>query len=165
MLSVIDTNVLCVINKASPQASKKCLENAIKFIEDVKVKGIIVLDDQRLILKEYESKIDSHKQGLGCAFLKWIYTYFKNNNFCKIVEITPININNGEFIEFPSDERLNNFDKSDKKFIAVAYAYPAEKKPCIVNAADTDWCEVKDVLAEHGINVYFLDQSICNKRN
>jgi hypothetical protein len=63
-------------------------------------------------------------------------------------------ISEGEFAEFPDSESLKNFDKSDRKFVAVALTHHA--KPAIANAVDSDWHNHQQALAEHGVKLDFL---------
>lgn len=56
--------------------------------------------------------------------------------------------------EFPDHDKLENFDKSDRKFVAAANAH--KDKPPILQATDNKWWGWKDSLAEVGITVHFL---------
>jgi hypothetical protein len=56
--------------------------------------------------------------------------------------------------EFPSHDGLNDFDRSDRKFVAVTNAHP--DKPPILQATDSKWWGWKDALAEVGITAHFL---------
>ena len=67
-----------------------------------------------------------------------------------------------EFVEFPEDQRLADFDRDDRKFVAVALASGAS--PPIVNATDTDWWEHRDALSEHSVNVRFLCTDLMTRR-
>ncbi|MBC6473672.1 MAG: hypothetical protein GDA48_13345 [Hormoscilla sp. GM102CHS1] len=68
------------------------------------------------------------------------------------MRITEISENN--FQEFPQDPALADFDLSDRKFVALALAYP--EKPPILNAVDSDWRNFHDRLSTHGVRVEFL---------
>jgi hypothetical protein len=50
--------------------------------------------------------------------------------------------------------RLGGFDRSDRKFVAVARA--SAHGPMIVNAVDTDWWIYRVALQRHGVRVEFL---------
>jgi hypothetical protein len=116
--------------------------------------GKIVLDEGYLIISEYERKLRSDGQGrTGDAFLKWVYNYQWNPRRCDRVRITPTEDSNN-FAEFPDDADLKDFDRSDRKFIAVANAHPG--KPSILQASDSKWWGWKDALLECGIKVEFL---------
>ncbi|MGM8715131.1 hypothetical protein [Enterobacter hormaechei] len=60
-------------------------------------------------------------------------------------------------MEFPEHQGLENFDISDRKFVAVSNAHP--KKPCIYQAVDSKWWGWKNALAEVGIEVHFMDEN------
>jgi hypothetical protein len=56
--------------------------------------------------------------------------------------------------EFPSHAGLDDFDHSDKKFIAVSNAHP--EKPPILQATDSKWWGWRKALKEVGITVLFI---------
>ena len=58
------------------------------------------------------------------------------------------------FEEFPDSARLSSFDRSDRKFVAVALA--SGSSPKVLNAADTDWWDHRQALEENGVDVVFL---------
>lgn len=53
---------------------------------------------------------------------------------------------------------LENFDLTDRKFVAVALASGVD--PPINNASDTDWWEFRDALARHRVTINFLCQEL-----
>ena len=64
-------------------------------------------------------------------------------------------------IESPADLKtfrsvagLDDFDPSDRKFVAVANAHP--EKPPILEALDSKWWGWRDALSAAGITVLFL---------
>ena len=65
-----------------------------------------------------------------------------------------INKNGESYDEFPVHDGLSDFDKSDRKFVAVANAHP--EKPQILQATDSKWWGWKNVLKEVEITVHFL---------
>jgi len=154
MHRVIDTNVLIVANnRESPQASYECIISCIKWLQSFEKSGILVIDNNWLIIKEYQNKVNSSGQpGVGDAFLKWILLNRSNPHRCEKVQITQIA--EYEFKEFPKSESLQKFDPSDRKFVAVALTHP--QRPAIANAVDSDWYIHKDPLSEHGIEIEFL---------
>jgi hypothetical protein len=87
----------------------------------------------------------------GDAFLKWVWDHQATSR-CEQVTITQIS--EGEFAEFSDSESLKDFDKSDRKFVAVALTHHA--KPAIANAVDSDWYNHKQALTEHGVKLNFL---------
>ena len=60
----------------------------------------------------------------------------------------------GEYVDFPSDPLLKNFDPSDRLFIALARASP--KSASIVNAVDSDYSHHAQPLKSAGVNVIEL---------
>ncbi|MEB3338149.1 MAG: hypothetical protein VKJ46_11845 [Leptolyngbyaceae bacterium] len=113
----------------------------------------LVLDNLWLIIGEYKKKVSpSGQPGVGDAFLKWVLTNRSNPQRCEQVSITQISEN--EFAEFPKSEALEKFDRSDRKFVAVALAHPHH--PPITNAVDSDWRDFQDALAEYGVQIEFL---------
>ena len=154
MHRVIDTNVLIVANnRESPQASYECIISCIKWLQSFEKSGILVIDNNWLMIKEYQNKVNSSGQpGVGDAFLKWILLNRSNPHRCEKVQITQIA--EYEFKEFPKSESLQKFDPSDRKFVAVALTHP--QRPAIANAVDFGWNIHKDPLSEHGIEIEFL---------
>ena len=77
---------------------------------------------------------------------------------CEQVEITPIGGSDWDFEEFPLDSELGTFDRSDRKFVAVALA--SKNAPQILNAVDSDWWIHRNRLRQHGLVVQFLCQEL-----
>jgi len=163
MHRVIDTNVLVVANnRESPQASPQCVTSCSNWLQSHERSGITVIDDKYLILREYiryyekiyANKVNYKKvsQYSGDDFIKWILLNQGNPQRCQQVSITQISEH--EFEEFPKSASLQNFDPSDRKFVAVALTHP--QRPAIAIAVDSDWYIHKDPLSEHGIEIEFL---------
>jgi len=152
---VVDTNVAIVANEKSEQASTDCKLSCINKIKEFNNnQHILVLDNLWLIISEYKNKLSQiGEPGIGDAFLKWVLTNQANPNRCQTVKITKTGIDS--FEEFPQDrEDLEEFDRSDRKFVAVALAHP--HKPTILNAVDSDWKNFELSLKKIGINLEFL---------
>jgi hypothetical protein len=150
---IVDTNVPRVANRKSNQASPACVLNCANKLREIQEQHIIVLDDKWLIIKEYRHQLsDTGQPGLGDAFFKWVLTNQANPQRCQQVKITPTTENS--FEEFPEDESLADFDKSDRKFVAVALTHP--EKPPILNAVDSDWKNFEIALNNIGITIIFL---------
>jgi hypothetical protein len=159
MRLVVDTNVLVVANgvSASPQARPKCVMACASKVREIQLYHVLILDDGWYILREYMRKLASSGQpGVGDAFLKWVLTNRANPQRCEIVHITPRNgvTDPATFIEFPDDDALTGFDRSDRKFVAASISHPA--RPPILNAVDTDWWNYRPALERHGVRVEFL---------
>ncbi|OYQ62099.1 hypothetical protein B9G53_23945 [Pseudanabaena sp. SR411] len=159
MHHIVDTNVLLVASKKAPQASLTCVLTCIKYLQNLKESGTLVLDSNRLIIREYENKNSSTGQpGVGDAFLKWVHTHQATNR-CEQVPITQIAEN--DFAEFPKSPSLQKFDPSDRKFVAVALTHPA--KPAIANAVDSDWRNYEEALDNQGVSLNFLCPELAPK--
>jgi len=149
---VVDTNVPLVANGAS-NLSTECVSNCTRVLEEIMVdKSCIALDDKWLLIREYSNKLRSQGQpGVGDRFLRWVLTNYRNAHRCEVASITP---QCNSFAEFPDHPSLDRFDKSDRKFVAVAVSHP--KHPPILQAADSKWWRLKEALQLQQIDVVFL---------
>lgn len=157
MKRIIDTNVPLVANGESAM-SLKCALKCIVFLEELMKRGTIVLDGGFQILNEYMNKLPTGGDDkVGDLFLQWVQTNLRNTGKVETVDITESSHRDTWFVEIPIDMGLEDFDPSDLKFIAVSFKHP--EKPIIVNAADTDWLSIKEILHTCGITVV----NICEK--
>jgi hypothetical protein len=132
---IVDTNVPVVANRKTAQASPTCVASCIRTIQEVRSHRILVIDDAWRILREYIANLRSTGQpGVGDAFLKWVLTNRDNPLHCTQIPLTPAPApaEDTDFAEFPDDERLAAFDRSDRKFAALAREHAAH--PPIYNA-------------------------------
>lgn len=149
MDAIIDTNVPLVANGAADHVSPECRKAVIEFLVAFTADGVIVIDTNWHILREYLNKLNSSGQpGIGDGFLKWVLTNQHNPQRCRQIPITK---QDQSFLEFPDDPALARFDLADRKFVAVAIADPLH--PPIYNATDSDWDEYEHstTLANYGI--------------
>jgi hypothetical protein len=152
---VIDTNVLIVANGKSKHAGTDCCLNCTKALERAQKKQIIIIDSGMRVIKEYQRYSSRAGQpGIGDAFFKWLFYNMGNSLRCKQVDITPRKDDADDFEEFPTDQDLRRFDRSDRKFVAVAVA--SNLNPTILNATDTDWWEFREILERHQVYIVFL---------
>lgn len=151
---VIDTNVAIVANGGEYlDTDPSCVEATIVFFEKIYEGQKVAIDDAFLILDEYMSHLNpSGQPGSGDKFMKWVYDNQGNPEYCTRVAITAHE--RREFIEFPEDIELQKFDRSDRKFVAVAVKAPYDTK--IANATDSDWWIFKDKLRKNGIEIDFV---------
>jgi hypothetical protein len=158
---VVDTNVPIAANGTGSHADPDCVLACIQALEKIKESGIIVIDDAQLILDEYMRNLSLAGQpGPGDAFMKWVWSVQADAAHCEIVQITPRGQDASTFEEFPEDEALANFDKSDRKFVVVALA--SHQSPVILNALDSDWADNYQSLCRHNLKVEFLcPQHVC----
>ncbi len=150
---VVDTNVPITANFKAGQADSECEAACIRALRQVQTERRTLLDDKWLIIEEYRKHLShSGQPGLGDAFFKWLWENQANPRHCRYVSIT--RHADREFADFPDDLRLEPFDRSDRKFVAVALA--SGTGPELLNATDTDWWHDRQALVENGINVVFL---------
>jgi hypothetical protein len=162
-LCVVDTNVPRVANlEATPDPTSDVLDTCIlacvKAIKHVKNERALVIDAGDEIFTEYRNNLSLKGQpGVGDIFMKWVH-----DSRWKLPDSNRVTITkDGEtFAEFPQNPALNNFDPSDRKFVAVANAHPC--KPPILEAVDSDFFAYKDALAQSGITVQFVSDE-CEK--
>ena len=159
---VIDTNVLLVADGKAPHMSVDCQKKCLTRLECTKAKERIVLDDARLILREYHNKLSPNSsQTYGSAFLKWLLQVEGNAEHVSKVTITPRDSAKTLFLEFPPDLELEAaFDPADRKFVAAACAHP--EKPPILEAADSKWLGWETQLKNNGIEVEFVCRAELN---
>ena len=71
---VVDVNVAKVANQESPQADIECVAACVAQLAAITSGGLIVLDDEMLILNEYRRNLRPAGQpGVGDAFMKWLW--------------------------------------------------------------------------------------------
>jgi hypothetical protein len=151
---VVDTNVPLVANGKHPDASLSCRKACIDALAACRQQRVAI-DDRYLIITEYRKNLAATGQpGLGDAFFKWLWDNHCNEDHCMQVTITPLDGTASDFAEFPRDPALDAFDRSDRKFVAVALA--SGVNPPILNATDSDWWDAEAALASHGVVVSFL---------
>ena len=158
---VVDTNVPIVANGRTPQAGPSCVLACIDALDDLRLHQKIVLDNLGRILDEYRNNLSAKGQpGVGHVFFKWVWQNQGNTAHCEMVEIHPRS-NGEDYEEFPDDPELARFDRSDRKFVAVALA--SGSQPPILNAVDSDWWVYQEPLRKHGVKIEFLCPSQFEK--
>ena len=151
---VVDTNVPIVANGQS-HADPACVIACIDALLRIRSESLIVLDDGMEILQEYLSHLSlSGEPGAGDAFIKWVWSVQADDALCERVNLTPIEGDDPNYLEFPSDPDLAAFDTADRKFVAVALG--SRNAPTILNAVDSDWAESYEALARNGLSIHFL---------
>ena len=152
---VVDTNVAVVANRKSPQAGPACVLACVNSLEQIVRQGKVLLDDKRRILDEYMRNLSlSGQPGFGDAFFKWVWQNQANTKTCETVVIHPRDDSGEDYEEFPDDPALSKFDRSDRKFVAVAVA--SNCNPTVLNAVDRDWWDFRELLEAHGLRITFL---------
>lgn len=152
---VVDVNVPIVANGRSPQADHDCVVACAGKLTEVQASGIVVLDDGMRILNEYTRNLNrSGQPGLGDSFMKWVWENQAVDTRCERVSLTPRGDDPDDFAEFPDDPRLAGFDRSDRKYVAVALK--SRLNPEILNAVDPDWCDYRPALKAKGLRIMLL---------
>jgi hypothetical protein len=152
---VIDTNVPVTANGHATHADLDCQTACIVKLMQIQAQGRVLVDAHGLIFTEYSHHLSHAGQpGAGDAFFKWLWNNQGQPALCTKVPIEPEDEAGQEFPGFPEDPELQNFDRSDRKFVAVALA--SGENPPIVNATDTDWWIFREALNRNGVQVEFL---------
>jgi hypothetical protein len=148
---VVDTNVLLAADGRSDY-SRRCASTCALRLKQIQERHTVVLDRGREILREYGRKIPHTRQpGMGYYFWKWLINMRAGDAHCAWVDLT-VHATRG-YVEFPDHEDLQEFDPSDRKFVAAAVAHPA--RPEIVQAGDSKWWGWKVALEACGIRICF----------
>lgn len=152
---VIDSNVAIVANGRSPQASIDCELACIQLLECCDQLSIC-LDQTSLIMDEYAKHLSyAGNPGVGDMFFKYLHDNQYAQKNIALVTITQIDDERG-FAELP----VNNFDRSDRKFLATAVSAGAQ----VVNATDSDWAEQQELMNQLKIAVQQLCPDCCERQ-
>jgi len=157
---VVDTNVAKTANLATQldptsDVPDECILSCIEAIEHVIKKKGVILDAGDEIFDEYRQQLSmSGSPGVGDRFMKWVHDHRWSLPDSQRVNIT---WDDDSYDEFPSHEGLKEFDKSDRKFVAVSNAH--SNRPTILQATDSKWWGWKDALRECEITVQFMCES------
>ena len=163
---IIDTNVPVNANRATsseaiPEAQLACVMACVELIDRVVNDGGLVIDAGDEIFDEYRQNLALKGQpGVGDKFMKWVHDYRWNLPEVDRVSITT---NGVSYDEFPVHADLVKFDRSDRKFVAVANAHP--DRPPIAQATDSKWWGWKEALKESGITVHFLCEELISQKH
>lgn len=136
---VVDTNVAVAANGRNTHADVLCQLACVEKLEDVAIQGTVAVDAAGDILDEYHRYLClSGKPGVGDKFFKHIFNNMHNEDRVNMVAITPSDDPRKSFEELP----INSFDRSDRKFLAVAVVARA----VVLNATDSDWAEHGELM-------------------
>lgn len=152
---IVDTNVPI---KAADFHSEdvvdlKCSQSCLSFIKTLmNSDDVVVLDTGWEILNEYKKHIDIHAEdNVASEFLMWIIHGMLTE---KVVQYQITKTGNNSYAEFPTSPSLSGFDRSDRKFVALAKVDPTN--PSIYNGSDTDWWDFREAFTREGIHIVFL---------
>lgn len=151
---VVETNVIAVANELAEQAGPSCVLACLDALDDAR-RRVIVLDAGNLCFDEYFRYASrSGQPKSGDAFARWLWEN-QYTSRCERVAITPKAADTQhDFLEYPEDPELADFDPADRKFVAIAKA--SGHQPTVINAADSDWWNHRSPLARNGIIVEFI---------
>ena len=158
MRYIIDTNVPLKAANTHPvdDLDLKCSLACFSFIKQLmESPDIVVLDADNEILREYKNNLFTHGQpNVASQFLNWVLRQLtlRDNSQVELQKLTVLG--DREYAEFPECPRLEGFDLSDRKFIALSNAHPVH--PPIVEGSDSLWWGFKDALADLGIHIKFV---------
>lgn len=153
---VVDTNVAKTANGANAGASPRCVAWSAAALHAVmSLPGHLFVDDGGRIVREYRANLSAGGQpGPGDAFLKWVLTNEWSRTRITRVPITAKAGDPDDFEELPSPPDGVVYDRSDRKFLAVAAAH--EDCPPILQSFDSKWWGWRAALARAGVAVHFL---------
>ena len=152
MAFVVDTNVLIAANdgdETETHADEICRETCKRRLKSLMERGVVAIDDKGLIVAEYKKHV---KFGggpyMGNAFFKYVFENQYSDERVRRVTVTLSQNEPPKFEELPD----NDFDPSDRKFLAVAVV----AKATVLNATDSDWDEQATLMDTLGVEVIQL---------
>lgn len=151
---VVDTNVATTANGHST-APADCVAASAIALKHVMDNGHVYLDDHDAIVSEYRSNLCAGGEpGPGDAFLKWLLTHEWGGQRVTHVPITRKLEDHQDYMELPAPPDGTVYDRSDRKFLAVAAAH--ENHPPILQSFDSKWWGWRTALRAIGVRVHFL---------
>ena len=150
MAFVVDTNVLIIANRrVETPADIECQLTCVEALESLVAQGVVAIDDRHgsdCILAEYGKYANrSGGPAVGDVFYKHVLDNQYLGRRVLRVPVTPSQNDRRGFEELPD----NDFDPSDRKFLAVAVV----AKATVLNATDSDWGEQAALMDTLGIEV------------
>ena len=143
---VVDTNVAIAANGRDTHADISCQLSCVERIQSLVGEGILAVDDEGLIVQEYGQCLNfAGAPGVGDAFFRYVFNQQYRGDRIRRVIVTRSDDDRRGFSELPK----NTFDRSDRKFLAVAVVANA----AVLNATDSDWEEHAALMEELGVEV------------
>ena len=154
---VVDTNVAIVANGRGTHADEQCQLDCVQKLESLVKQEIVAIDKRGLILDEYGNHLSySGMPGVGDAFFKHVLDNQYRNRHVHRVQVTPSEDDRQGFERLPE----NTFDRSDRKFLAVAVVAEA----VVLNATDSDWDEQAALMERLDVKVDQLCPQHASRR-
>lgn len=155
MRCTVDTNVPIVANgrpdptDCSAPPSIECRLKAVARLRELLARGTILLDLAGEMQKEYRRHLHpSGQPGVGDRF----YLEIINSLPGRVERVDLPLLVSGEYVDFPADPDLADFDRSDRKFAALSCR---ERVP-VVTATDRDWLDHRSALEANGVQIAFV---------
>lgn len=155
MRCTVDTNVPIVANgRPDPtgqgkQPTVECRLRAVAILKELLECGTILLDMDGEIQSEYRRHLSPTGQpGVGDRF----YLAIINSAPGRVERKDLPRSTSGDYVDFPTDPALKNFDPSDRKFAALSRRYGVP----VLTATDSDWVNHRQALNDNGININFV---------
>ena len=146
MSYVVDTNVAIAANARDTHADLACQKECVSTLRSLVEREVVAIDDDQLIIDEYRRHLrHSGTPGVGDMFFKHVFDNQYQPNRVRRVQISQVEDDERGFEELPP----NAFDRSDRKFLAVAVTANA----VVVNATDSDWDENAALMSSLGVEV------------
>lgn len=149
---VVDTNVPIVANGEAEDGhaiSNACRLAAVRFLQELLEKHVVLVDLQRFIVTEYRNKLSpSGQPGVGDLFYQRVLQ--EGPKVVGWIDLDPSLHEEGG--SFPASLVAEGFDRSDRKFAALALKCSVP----VVNATDSDWVIHGATLASEGVRVINL---------
>ena len=143
---VVDTNVAIAANGRHTHADASCQLTCVQRLKSVAENEVVAIDEAGSILEEYARNLRfSGMPGVGDKFFKHVFNYQYQDDRVRRVAVTPSDDDGRGFEELPE----NTFDRSDRKFLAVAVV----AKAVVLNATDSDWNEQAALMNALGVKV------------
>lgn len=156
---IVDTNV-CVVSNRPADADLLCASKCAKELREIVTKGLLVIDADGGVFEEYRKHLSFAGQpGIGDLFFKWLVDNRYRADRVAHIQLTPHPLREADYAEFPDDPALEDFDRSDRIFAALALAHP--QRPSILNAVDSDYWHFREQLTGHGVTVIH----VCGNRH
>jgi hypothetical protein len=117
--------------------------------------GHVYIDQRGAIVAEYRANLSAAGEpGPGDAFLRWLLTHEWGGSRVTRVALTPKDDDADDFEELPGAEDGTVYDRSDRKFLAVAAAHAT--RPPVLQSFDSKWWGWQAALAPAGVSIHFL---------
>lgn len=155
---IIDTNVPLTAAGDNDAADEACQLACVQTLQRI-FKGdiAVVIDAEGEAYREYRDNMHPDpKGGLAGQFLMYLINHRHDSTRFYRVKLRK-NVD-GQYEDYPHDEALLEFDRSDRKWVAMAIRFKedTQKDAPIVNAADRDWRLFQSQLENWDVQLEFL---------